>query len=180
MGNSLPDMSRFRERISRERKRRGWSQAEVADKLNAMGIDSMYNTTVAKIEAGDRDIKLDEAVALARLYDAPLDTLVGLGPNSGRDLDYLLDALSDVVLHARTELDRTGRSLRDRMEDIPSDYDLYDALADLVGEVASHLDAAGKGLDKLMEHHLQYIERRAREQVLAERMVKRPKKQDRA
>jgi hypothetical protein len=66
------------------------------------------------------------------------------------------------------------------MEDIPADYERYDALAELVGEVVSQLDAAGKGLDKLVEHFIQHIEQRAREQVLAERMVKRAKNRNKA
>jgi hypothetical protein len=145
----------------------------VARMLTAIGIDSIYNTTVAKIEAGDREIKLDEAVAMADLFELDLNDL----RRRKRDLDYLLDALSDTVFLSRTELDRTARSLRDRMEDIPADYERYDALAGLVGDVVSHLDAAGIALDELVEHFAQHIEQRAREQVLAERMAKRPKKQ---
>jgi len=136
--------------------------------LTAMGIDNMHHTTVAKIEAGDREIKLDEAVAMADLYGMSLDAILG----GKRDLDYLLEALSDTVFLARTELDRTAKSLRDRMEDIPSDYDRHDALAALVREVVSHLDAAGKALDELVEHSFEHIQRRAREQVWEERAAK--------
>ena len=113
--------------------------------LTAKGIDNMHHTTVAKIEAGDREIKLDEAVAMADLYGMSLDAILG----GKRDLDYLVEALTETVSSARTELDRTAKSLRDRMEDIPSDYKRYDALAELAHEVVSHLDTAGKGLDGL-------------------------------
>jgi transcriptional regulator with XRE-family HTH domain len=156
MGKKPVDMSRFREHITRERKRRGLSQAEVARMLTAKGIDNMHHTTVAKIEAGDREIKLDEAVALAQLYEAPLDALVGLHPKSGRDLNFLLRALNDVVTLARTELDRTARSLRHCMEDIPSDHHLYDTLAGFMGDVVGNLDAADEGLDKVLELYLEH------------------------
>jgi transcriptional regulator with XRE-family HTH domain len=173
-------MDRFRKRIKHERERRRWSQAEVAKRLTAMGVDSMYHTTVAKLESGDREIKLDEAVALARLYEAPLDALVGLQSKPRRDLDYLLEALSDTVFLARTELDRTAKSLRDRMEDIPSDYQRYDTLAGLVREVVSHLDIAGKGLEQLVEHFLEHIDQTVREEVLEEVVLKQIKGQDKA
>jgi transcriptional regulator with XRE-family HTH domain len=172
MGNTPVNISRFRERITRERKQRGLSQAEVARMLTAKGVDNMYNTTVAKIEAGDREIKLDEAVALAQLYELPLDALVGLHPKSGRDLNFLLDALNDVVVLARTELGRTERSLLHRMEDIPSDYQLYDALAGLVRDVVGKLGAVRVGLDELRLH---YLEQKPGLQVREERTPKQMK-----
>jgi transcriptional regulator with XRE-family HTH domain len=171
MENMDIDMSRFRKRIARERKRRRWSQAEVARKLTAMNIDNMHHTTVAKIEAGDREIKLHEAIAIGDLYGVPLDALLGRIPRAQRDLDYLLEALSDTVFLARTELDRTAKSLRDRMEDIPSEYARYEALAELVGEVVGHLDAAGKGVDNLVEHFIEHIEQTATESAVIEKLL---------
>ena len=108
-----------------------------------MGIDSIYNTTVAKLESGEREIKLDEAVALARLYDAPLDALVGLHPNTERDLDYLMDALSDAVFISRTDLRRHAKALGDRMADIPlSTSSAMPCHQGLVGDVLGHLNSA--------------------------------------
>ena len=137
-----------------------------------MGIDSIYNTTVAKLESGEREIKLDEAVALARLYDAPLDALVGLHPKTERDLDYLMDALNDTVSICRTDLHRHAKALGDRMADIPSEYQHRDALDGVVREVLGLLASAGTGLDGLVEHFMEYVEQRVKEQVAAER--KRP------
>jgi transcriptional regulator with XRE-family HTH domain len=158
MGNQPLNFGHFRERITRERKRRGWSQAEVARRLTAMGIDSIYNTTVAKLESGEREIKLDEAVALARLYNAPLDALVGLQAKTERDLDYLMDSLSDAVFISRTDLRRHAKALGDRMADIPSEYQQRDALDGLVRDVLGHLDSAGNGLDELVEYFMDYVE----------------------
>jgi len=172
MGKQGPNFRHFRERITRERKRRGWSQAEVARRLTAMGIDSIYNTTVAKLESGEREIKLDEAVALARLYEAPLDALVGLQSKTERDLDYLMDALYDAVSLCRTDVDRHARALGDRMADIPPEYQQRDALDGLVGDVRGHLASAGNGLDELVEHFLEYAEQSVKQQVAAERQKK--------
>jgi transcriptional regulator with XRE-family HTH domain len=71
------EMDRFRERMSYERKQRGWSQADLAEMLTSNGIDKMYHTTVAKIEGGDREVKLDEAAAIADLYGLSLDAMLG-------------------------------------------------------------------------------------------------------
>jgi hypothetical protein len=133
--------------------------------LSARGIDNMHPTTVAKIEAGDREIKLDEAAAMADLYGQPLDALLGRRPKGKGDLQYLLGALTDTVFLSRTELHRTTKSLQDRLEDIPSDFDGYDTLCKLVSEVLSHLDAARAALDELVEESIADIEQRAVQRV---------------
>jgi transcriptional regulator with XRE-family HTH domain len=165
MGNQLPNMDRFRERIARERTRRKWSQAHVAKMLLARGIDNMHPTTVAKIEAGDREIKLDEAVAMADLYKQPLDALLGRRPKGKRDLQYLLGALEDAVFTSRTELHRTTKALRDRLDDIPSDFEGYNTLARLGRNLFGHLDAASTVLDELRDQFIADIEQRAIQQV---------------
>ena len=63
--------------LAYERKERKWSQADIAKMLTAKGIDNMHHTTVAKIESGDREIKLDEAAAMADLFGLPLDSMMG-------------------------------------------------------------------------------------------------------
>ena len=41
------------------------------------GHTTWHQTTVAKVEAGDREVKLAEAVALAEIVRTPLSTLIG-------------------------------------------------------------------------------------------------------
>lgn len=53
----------------------GLSQADVSLVLLGHGID-WHQTTVAKVEKGERQVKLDEAYALADVYAIPLDDLV--------------------------------------------------------------------------------------------------------
>jgi transcriptional regulator with XRE-family HTH domain len=72
------------------REDKGWSQAYVAKKLKAKGIDNMHPTTVAKLEAGDREVKLDEAAALADLYGKSLDAMLGKGMPDERSLTFAL------------------------------------------------------------------------------------------
>lgn len=59
------------------RKAAGLSQQDVADAVRPLGI-SLFQTQVAKIEAGGRPLRLDEAVALASIFGATVDTALGL------------------------------------------------------------------------------------------------------
>jgi transcriptional regulator with XRE-family HTH domain len=163
--NLSRNMAGFRHRITRERKKRGWSQAEVARKLKAKDIDNVHISTVSKIEAGDREIKLDEALAIAEIYGLSLDVLLGRKPQGQRNLRYLLDALTDAVFLSRTELQRTAKTLHDRLEDIPPDYAGYDTLAGHVRAVTDHLDAAGRALEGLVDESIKDIVPRAVERL---------------
>ncbi|MBN7412670.1 helix-turn-helix transcriptional regulator [Mycobacteroides abscessus] len=66
----------LRGKLKAERAQRNWSQADVAKLLSSNGFQT-YPTTIAKIEAGDRAVKIEEAIALADLFDITLDALTG-------------------------------------------------------------------------------------------------------
>ena len=71
---------RFGKRVKAERERRGWSQAEMAKILSDKGLRPMHPTTVAKIEAGDRSVRINEAVGMADLFEVSMDSLLGRIP----------------------------------------------------------------------------------------------------
>jgi len=60
-------------RLRRRRTEWGYTQSDLAD---ATGID---RTKINKIEAGERDVKADEAVSLARALDITVEELVRVG-----------------------------------------------------------------------------------------------------
>lgn len=97
MGRESASQAHFRKKARRGREERGWSQAEMAKRLQEKGIDSMYPTTVAKIEAGEREVKLDEATAVADLFEMSLDELVARDSNKRRedDISFYLRELRD-------------------------------------------------------------------------------------
>lgn len=97
MGKQSFVETQFRERVRRERERRDWSQAELAKLLQEKGIGSVYPTTVAKIEAGERAVRIDEATALADIFDVSVDALLGRSANFERDRLY---AVQDAALQA--------------------------------------------------------------------------------
>lgn len=76
MGNTLRVGIRLRERLKAERERRGWTQLDVAQGLQKWGV-YIYDTTIAKIEAGDRSVQTDELDAFANMFNISVDALLG-------------------------------------------------------------------------------------------------------
>jgi transcriptional regulator with XRE-family HTH domain len=60
----------FGRNVARLREERDWSQAELARRLTALGFE-MHQTTVAKLEAGKRPVRLAEMYALAQVFELP-------------------------------------------------------------------------------------------------------------
>ena len=85
----------FRKAAKAERLAREWSQAEMAEMLKLKGVDHVYTSLLAKIENGQREVKLDEAVAIADLLGLSIDTLLGRTPSSPEsDTVYALRLLA--------------------------------------------------------------------------------------
>lgn len=68
------DDERFAASVKRLREEKGWSQGELAKRMNRAGFDGFHQTTISRIEKGDRPVRIGEARALARA----LGTLVGI------------------------------------------------------------------------------------------------------
>ncbi len=65
----------FAKNARHRRKMLGLSQAYVALMMEAYGI-RWHQTVLAKVESGDRDVKVHEAYALAAFYGVALDDLI--------------------------------------------------------------------------------------------------------
>jgi transcriptional regulator with XRE-family HTH domain len=61
--------------LRRLRTARGWSQEEVAQRMKAYGYD-FHQTTIAKIEAAQRPIRVRELADLAALYAVEVHELI--------------------------------------------------------------------------------------------------------
>ncbi|SMX99195.1 helix-turn-helix domain-containing protein [Brevibacterium linens] len=107
----------FAARLREERRRRGLSQAEVAERLSARLEVTIDKSALARMERGERSIRLNEAVALAEILQVTLLRLVGEsgdGPNARvrRALDELENA--EVLLRAATEeVERRGAQVEE-------------------------------------------------------------------
>jgi len=80
-------------RVRELRQARGWSQDDVARQMVAGGF-SWRQTTVAKTEKADRPVRVNEATALAQLFETDLDQLVT--PNQPPLLKWLDEARQDL------------------------------------------------------------------------------------
>lgn len=114
MANSSRVEDQFRKRIKLERTVRRWSQDDLAKRLVSRGV-SAHPTTIAKIEAGSRAIKLEEAVEIAALFGISLDELSGHGDITD-DLKRATQTLSDTAVNAYNDLVRLTESIVDAYE----------------------------------------------------------------
>ncbi len=82
--------SRFALNIRARRELSGLSQRELAQALVDLGHASFRQQTIAEVESGGRQVKLDEALALARALGITVDSLIrpaGLTRQAGRAAD---------------------------------------------------------------------------------------------
>jgi transcriptional regulator with XRE-family HTH domain len=99
------------QKVAQFREERGWSQAELAKRLSAIGFE-MHQTTVAKLEAGKRPLRVAEAFALAQVFGLPPLAMFYM-PVKGDDLgmDYMRDRLKSVDEHLETMTETYMRTL---------------------------------------------------------------------
>ncbi|CAM3752993.1 helix-turn-helix domain-containing protein [Smaragdicoccus niigatensis] len=98
----------FRKRIRTERERRKWSQPQLAVLIEGKGIP-MHTTAIAKIEAGRREVRIDEASAMADLFGLSVDTLLGRSSDESEADRYALVRLSEHTHSALGELRKMHR-----------------------------------------------------------------------
>ena len=147
---------RFVNRVKAERKQRGWSQADLADRLVSAGLRA-HPTTIAKIEAMDRTIRLDEAVVLASAFDLTLDEMIASRSYDQRAaLDAFISLASrsadDVNIVADQIWDATERLNAEPADLVKRSYDSNDVEMSL-DVVRSHLATkpAIKAVSSLVE-----------------------------
>ncbi len=91
MVNDVPEV--FAQRLRAERERAGLSQSELAERVSARLGETFYSTAVTKVEKRDREVKLDEAVALADALGVPLVALMTEPDAIGIELERARDDL---------------------------------------------------------------------------------------
>lgn len=100
--------------IKKARERSGYSQAEIAKLLTEAGVPGIHQTTIARIESGERTVRLAEALVIARILDYRVEDLVESSESAKlRDmLDGLqkdverMKAASQQLLYTRHELSK--------------------------------------------------------------------------
>lgn len=119
MGTNKLASTELRNTLHRLRKDRGWSMAALAEMLRTKGLTA-YPTTIAKIEAGDRAIQIDELVALAELFEVSIDMLLGHSTGRSQDKAFQMSTLVDAEQQSLWQLSTTERTLRQAVTNVDS------------------------------------------------------------
>jgi transcriptional regulator with XRE-family HTH domain len=107
----------FGKRFKDARGAKGWSQAEMAKLLGQKGI-RVYDSTIAKIEAGDRPVKLAELVAAAELFEVGIDTLLQRDVRPRSDRIHTFRVVGDTAVKSSAQIIDMMSALRDRVGDL--------------------------------------------------------------
>ncbi len=94
------DQRQLARRIRWEQQRRGWTNADLALALRDRGC-AVDVTALSKVKSGKRAVSLEEAVALADLFETTVDGLL-------KDVEWALSAELNAVLN---ELDQRRREV---------------------------------------------------------------------
>lgn len=85
----------FGENIRRLREARGWSQSELARRMQAHGWPKYSQVAVSRTEEGSRAVRLDEALAFSEILEIGLTNLI-TPSDEGRLVDELYLAMGRV------------------------------------------------------------------------------------
>ena len=115
----------------------------MAKMLSDNGIYPMHSTTIAKIEAGERSVRINEAVGIAELFGVSLDFFVGrkLGPQLN-EVTYALRVLRESTRLACQQVWGMAETLHEHLNDVPADFDGADDLHEQGNEAWNRLISA--------------------------------------
>jgi hypothetical protein len=123
----------------------------MADMLSDGGIAPMHSTTIAKIEAGSRSVRINEAVGIADLFEVSLDSLLdrksGASPT---ELAYRLPVLRDNTAKSAGQVAGLMQRIREDLEGLPGEFDGADELTETADNaLTKYLEPAVKALLEL-------------------------------
>lgn len=131
----------FGKKLKAEREHREWTQPELAANLRNSGIQTMHPTTIAKIEAGTRSVRINEAIAFADAFDVSIDALLGRQEPDDSTLTYAMENASSFATRAEREL-QTPRTTVSIIEEILEDASARFANASIAEMVSLSRDLA--------------------------------------
>jgi hypothetical protein len=107
---------------------------------------------VAKIESGEREVKLDEAAAIADLFEMSLDALVALDSAKRRDdeFTFYLRRLRDNARQRAGQVADLSWSVSGDVNDVGFGG-VPDDIADLWQQLQEHAESASYSLDRVAQ-----------------------------
>jgi hypothetical protein len=115
----------FSKALKEQRDGRKWSQSQLEKMLAEKGVH-LHWTTIAKIEKGERSVRIDEAAALADLFDTSVDALLGRQLPDDTTLTF---AMMNVMSYAGdagkkiTQARGTATDIEEQLEDVAQRFD---------------------------------------------------------
>ena len=112
--------ARFAQRVKAERERRRISQTQLVTALAAKNGIRWHQSTMTKVEAGERPVRLMEALALASVLGMPLDDLLD-DPDSEearRRRSERLRGQHLELFHIQTYIAMRDREIEDELADL--------------------------------------------------------------
>lgn len=101
------DEEAFIRSMKRLREERGWTQADLSRKMADIGWSGMYQTTISRMEKGERPVRIGEARGLARVFDVTVGMMIAQ-PESSKPVETLKNSvmkLEDVRQRLRGAID---------------------------------------------------------------------------
>lgn len=157
----------YGQKVRQLRTERGWTQAQLAERLNELGWP-IHQTTVAKLEAGARPIRIAEADALAVAFGLPMEALWYM-PVQGEpwsiarmksELEHVEDFMRVLVDQLRSTVVTYAEQQIERMRLVQAMNEV--AIAASRGEV-EHLDLTAEETQALVDG----LADRNRDEILA-------------
>jgi transcriptional regulator with XRE-family HTH domain len=155
-GPGAEEEANFIAAVKRIREEQGWSQGELAKRMSDSGWDGFHQTTISRIEKGERPVRLGEARGLAKALGALVGQMI-LPAEQGkrlRDLELAVmgaeKAASDIAASAQ-DLIGTQTSLRYELEQA-LELAVDESADDWVTERYSNVIEAARRALKLTPH----------------------------
>lgn len=116
----------FGQRLKKKREERKWTQPQMANMLAGREIAPMGATTLAKIEAGTRSVRINEAVAIADLFDVSLDELLGRQLVDDTSFTFAMTTLLGYAQDADNQVDEARGTVSDIEDQLESAAERFD------------------------------------------------------
>jgi transcriptional regulator with XRE-family HTH domain len=126
------------ENVKRLRHAQRLTQADLAERLRELGRPIPL-ASVAKLEAGDRRIDVDDVAALARALRVPVSTLIATSATGSARLEELSEALlghTEAVMSLGMRIGQSRRALLDYLD--------HRRFVDHANDSRAGLEAAGR------------------------------------
>ena len=151
----------LRNKVRTSREELSLSAGKLAERMKSKGFQTFYRQTIVRIEAGEREVKLTEALALAQILkwstdsfrgiveEVPLGEFVGLDTSSEGHVDGLPGV--DQLFHRFDELLVEVRQLSVRVNEVHRAVSGEEVVSLYVDRVTSDMERKAKARGIILE-----------------------------